>query len=303
MNATIFIGLGHMGAPMARLHSAAHPTFVFDVVPAASEGLAADSEATAIASLEAIPADVDTVILMLPTSRHVEQLLVDDGLFERLPKGAVVIDMGSSEPQSTQQLAKTAGEHGLGYVDAPVSGGVAKAETGELAIIVGGAADHVAHAMPHLEVLGGDISHVGDAGAGHAVKALNNLLSATNIAAASEAATIGAKFGVAPDVFIDVINTATGMSQASQVKFPKHILPGTFASGFAYDLMLKDMKIAMGLAEQVGFSPVTTAAFETLSEGREALGERPDHTEVARVYEQRTGIELRASEHGGEEAR
>lgn len=293
MSGTLFLGLGRMGAPMARLHAAAFPTRVFDVFPDAAHAVADASPATVVDDLAREGDGIDTVILMLPTSRHVEEALTGaTGLFERLPQDALVIDMGSSEPASTRALAATAREHGLVYVDAPVSGGIAKAETGELTIMVGGTDAAVARAMPHLETVGTSIVHVGPAGAGHAAKALNNLVSATNIAAATEAVIVGKHYGIEPATMIEVLNASTGMSQATQVKFPQHILPGTYASKFAYDLMLKDMGIARRMADEVGFAPVTGAAFDTLSEGRSALGEQPDHTEVARVYERATGITI-----------
>jgi 3-hydroxyisobutyrate dehydrogenase len=293
MSVTLFLGLGRMGAPMARLHAAAFLTRVYDVFPEAATAVAAASDAVAVADLVAEGADADVVILMLPTSRHVEDALQGDGgLFARLPQGALVIDMGSSEPSSTRALAAEAAELGLAYVDAPVSGGIAKAETGELTIMVGGEDDAVTRAMPHLETVGTSIVHVGPAGAGHAAKALNNLVSATNIAAATEAVTIAKHFGIEPATMVEVLNASTGMSQATRVKFPQHILPGTYGSRFAYDLMLKDMGIARQMADEVGFAPVTGAAFATLTEGRADLGEHPDHTEIARVYARATGITI-----------
>jgi len=293
MSHTLFLGLGRMGAPMARLHADAFETHVFDVFPDAVSAVVEGSSARPVADLASEGADVDVVILMLPTSRHVEDALTGEGaLLERLPAGSLVIDMGSSEPGSTRSLAAAAGERGVDYVDAPVSGGIAKAETGQLTIMAGGTDDAVARAMPHLETVGSSIVHVGPAGAGHAAKALNNLVSATNIAAATEAVLIAKHFGIEPAAMIEVLNASTGMSQATQVKFPQHILPGTYASKFAYDLMLKDMGIARRMADEVGFAPVTGAAFDTLSEGRSALGEHADHTEIARVYTRATGISI-----------
>ncbi|WP_293696073.1 NAD(P)-dependent oxidoreductase [uncultured Agrococcus sp.] len=293
MSRTLFLGMGRMGAPMSALHAERFETIVFDVFPDAAERAAAASKAIAIASLAPLPNAVTTVILMLPTSKHVEDtVLGEDGLLEALPDGALVIDMSSSEPESTQRIADAAKELAVHYVDAPVSGGIAKAQTGELSIMAGGSAAAVQAALPHLETMGSSIQHVGPAGAGHAAKALNNLVSATNMAAATEAVTIASRFGIEPSTMVAVLNSATGMSQATQVKFPNHILPGTFASAFAYDLMLKDMRIALNMADRVGFNPVTAAAFDALEAGRPLLGEHPDHTEIARVYEQRTGIEI-----------
>ena len=293
MSRTLFLGMGRMGAPMSKLHAERFETVVFDVSPDAAERAVKDSKTTAVASLSPLPDDVTTVILMLPTSKHVEgTLLGAGGLLEALPKEALVIDMSSSEPESTQRIADASKELSVRYVDAPVSGGIAKARSGELSIMVGGESDGVAAALPHLETMGSSIQHVGPAGAGHAAKALNNLVSATNMAAATEAVTIASRFGIEPSTMVAVLNSATGMSQATQVKFPNHILPGTFASAFAYDLMLKDMRIALEMARQIGFNPVTAAAFDALEEGRKGLGEQPDHTEIARVYEQRTGVEI-----------
>lgn len=281
---TLFIGLGRMGAPMATLHARAFPTVVSDLSERARASVADASGARAVADPAEAASDADTVILMLPTSRHVEDILRGDrGLLALVPEGALVIDMGSSEPQSTRALAAEASARGIAYVDAPVSGGVPKATTGELAIMVGGDPDAVERARPHLEVLGSSIQHVGPAGAGDAAKALNNLVSASNIAVASEALSMAERFGIAPAVMTDVLNAATGRSQASELKFPRYILTGRFDSGFAYDLMLKDMAIAMGLGEGLE-TPVVAAAYDRLRAGRAQLGDAPDHTEIGRLY-------------------
>lgn len=284
MSTTLFIGLGHMGAPMATLHARAFPTAVFDLSAEAVDAVSAACGASVVTDLTGLPAEVTTIILMLPTSRHVEKVLEgEDGLFAQLPSGALVIDMGSSEPGSTRTLAQHAAERGIAYVDAPVSGGVIKAKTGELAIMVGGSEDAVAQALPHLEVLGSSILHVGPAGAGDAAKALNNLVSASNIAVASEALVIAESFGIAPATMTDVLNAATGRSQSSELKLPRYVLTGTFDSGFAYDLMLKDMTIAMGMTNDLEV-PVVRTVFDRLSTGRAELGATPDHTEIARLY-------------------
>lgn len=293
MSTTLFLGLGRMGAPMARLHAGAFRTRVYDVVTDATASVAASSAAEPVTDLADEGPGIDVVILMLPTSAHVEDALRGErGLLGRLAAGALVIDMGSSEPASTRELAAAAAELGIAYVDAPVSGGIAKAETGELTIMAGGEPKAVERARPHLETVGTVIVHVGSAGAGHAAKALNNLVSAANIAAATEAITVAKHNGIEPATMVEVLNASTGMSQATQVKFPQHILPGTYVSGFAYDLMLKDMAIARRMADEIGFAPVTAAAFEALSEGRASLGDHPDHTEIARVYQRATGITI-----------
>lgn len=283
---------------MARRHAERYATVLFDVALDAASALAAQLGCPALSSLGEVPDDVDTVILMLPDSRVVESVLLGGRLLERLAAGSLVIDMGSSEPTSTRQLADTARARGIGYVDAPVSGGVAKAVTGELSIMAGGDQADIDRARSHLQTLGATVLVVGLPGAGHAAKALNNLVSATNLAAAAEALTVAHSFGIEPDVMVDVLNASTGRSQASEVKYPKHVLTGSYDSGFAMDLMIKDLGIARSLAAAQGAStPVSDAAYATAVRARDALGRTAqlDHTEVARYYEQVNHISLRSS--------
>lgn len=284
MQRTLFIGLGRMGRPMVGHIAKRFPTVVHDIARDNVDATAAESGAEPLYDL-ADASDIGTVFLMLPTSGHVESILLDTGLLDRLPSGALVVDMGSSEPASTRRLSALAAERGIDYVDAPVSGGIAKAATGELAILVGGEPTAIERARPYLEAVGSAIVIVGGSGAGHAAKAINNLVSATNIAVATEALIRAKAAGIAPDRMIEVLNSSTGMSQASQVKFPNHILPGTYASNFAYDLMLKDLGIAAGIDAPEAATPLTDAAYALLAEGRKRLGDQPDHTEITRAYE------------------
>lgn len=290
---TLFVGLGRMGGPMVRRHLTVFETLVADRDHDAAARLAEEEglrPPVDLADPHDLPAGVGTVVLMLPDSRAVESVLLDGeaGLLARLSQGALVVDMGSSEPGSTRRLARLAAERGIGYVDAPVSGGVARAITGELAIMAGGSDEDVARARPHLEPLGGSIVHVGPPGAGHAAKALNNLLSATNLAAAAEILCVAQAEGIDPAVMVQVINSSTGRSQATEVKYPQHVLTGTFASGFAMDLMLKDLGIAHRLAEEDGVTtPITAATVATLAEARRVLDrDGLDHTELVQYYEQ-----------------
>lgn len=284
MNKALFIGLGRMGHPMVRNISERFPTLAHDISAEAIASVVQDSQAEGLYDLTDIQS-VGTVILMLPTSNHVERILVETDLLGQMSQGSLVIDMGSSIPTSTQNLAKLASERAIDYVDAPVSGGISKAESGELTMLVGGASSAIERARPYLEAVGSTIVVVGDSGAGHAAKAINNLVSATNIAVASEAVLRAQAAGIAPERMIEVLNSSTGMSQASQVKFTNHILPGSYASNFAYDLMLKDMGIAMEIEVPDEASRITQAAFDILNAGRAQLGENPDHTEITRVYE------------------
>ncbi|MGF4041828.1 NAD(P)-dependent oxidoreductase [Paenarthrobacter nitroguajacolicus] len=297
-HASLFVGLGNMGRPMAINYSPGRELFVYDTNPVVAAEVAAATNGTALPDLENIPSHVGTVILMLPNSRIIESVLrTSPGLLKRLTPGTLIIDMSSSEPESTAALAAEAAALGIDYVDAPVSGGVAKALTGKLAIMVGGDSTAVERAKRHLRNLGESITHVGPPGTGHAAKALNNLLSATNLAAAAEILTVAATAGIAPEKMLEVINGSTGRSQASEFKYPRHILTGSFDSGFAMDLMLKDLKIAKNLiSQQSAEAPIVLTAQETAEKAREILdSDNPDHTEFARYYEKLNGTPLRSS--------
>jgi 3-hydroxyisobutyrate dehydrogenase len=273
-----FIGLGRMGAPMAlRLVGAGHRVRGHDLVPRDLEGvLVAASAADAAAG-------ADAVVLMLPTSADVHWLLVEDGVLEAMNARATLVDMSSSEPLATRELAEAAGGRGIDLVDAPVSGGVPRATDGTLTIMAGGRAAAVERVRPLLEAMGSRVLHVGPVGAGHALKALNNLLSATHLLASCEAVAIGRRFGLDPEVMIEVINTSSGASVSTAVKFPSYILTQSFDSGFGVSLMVKDVGIAVGLGEELGIQ--AELAERTLQLWREAAVALPadaDHTEIAR---------------------
>ncbi|WP_167133608.1 NAD(P)-dependent oxidoreductase [Arthrobacter sedimenti] len=297
-SASLFVGLGNMGRPMAINYSPGRELFVYDTNLAAAADVAMATNGTALPNLENIPPHIGTVILMLPTSRIVESVLRNDpGLFSQLAVGSLIIDMSSSDPESTTDLAAEAAELGIDFVDAPVSGGVSKADAGKLAIMAGGESTAVERAKSHLRNLGEDITHTGPAGTGHVAKALNNLLSATNLAAAAEILTIAATAGITPETMLEVINGSTGRSQATEFKYPRHILTGTFDSGFAMDLMVKDLRIARDLiSRQSAEAPVVLTAQQTAEKARDLLeSASPDHTEFARYYEKLNGSSLRAS--------
>jgi 3-hydroxyisobutyrate dehydrogenase len=280
-----FAGLGHMGTPMAgRLAAAGHRLRVFDIAAAARARLG-DLDGVAVVSQVAEIADgAEVVILMLPDSAVVAQVLLADGLLEHVASSAVVVDMSSSVPARTRELARTAAERGVTLIDAPVSGGVAGAQSGSLTIMVGGPVDVLDRLRPVLEVLGSHVVHAGEfVGAGHAIKALNNLMSAAHLLASSEALLAGRQFGLDPDVMLSIVNSSSGRSGSTQVKWPKFILPQAYDSGFGLRLMLKDMRIALQLEQEVGVpAPIGQAAVAAWAAAAEDLPAAADHTEIAR---------------------
>lgn len=280
-----FVGLGRMGSPMAaRLAGAGYRVLGYDVSGQVARTWAERVPgATAVAGLDAVAVGAAAIVLMLPDSAVVTDVLVARGLLAALPSGTVVIDMSSSVPQVTRELAEQAAARGVALVDAPVSGGVKGAEQGSLTVMVGGAELDVERVRGLLDVLGKRVMHVGDVGAGHAVKALNNLMSATHLLVTSEAMAAAAEFGLDIPTVLDAVNTSSGRSGSTENKWPNFIVPGTFDSGFALRLMLKDMRIGLGLAQSAHTSASLSAtAVDLWAQAADALPPDADHTEIAR---------------------
>ncbi|MFC3075051.1 NAD(P)-dependent oxidoreductase [Shinella pollutisoli] len=277
-----FIGLGMMGTPMcACLAAAGHRLHVADADPARV------AEVCERFSAEPLTWDVapglDMLITMLPNSAIVEAVLLEDGWAGRLARGALVMDMSSSEPTRSRDLATTLAAQRIDYLDAPVSGGVKRAESGSLAILVGGEEPVMQKALPVLQAMGKSILHIGPAGSGHAAKALNNFVSACGLMITVEALHVARRFGIAPEVMTDVLNASTGRSNTTENKVKQFMLSGSFASGFALRLMDKDLSIAGALADSVGY-PLTFGkkGIETWHEVATTAPASADHTEMYR---------------------
>ena len=275
-----FVGLGRMGEPMARrLVAGGVAVRGHDAAPGPAEALA--GVVTLVNSAASAADGVPVVILMLPDSNVVETV-VDGGLLDALRPGTLLVDMSSSEPLRTRGLAERVADRGVTLVDAPVSGGVPGARAGTLMIMVGGPRDAAATLQPLLALMG-RVRHVGGVGAGHALKALNNLLSATNLLACSEAMLAGERFGLDPAVMLDALNRSSGRSGATEDKWPKYVLPETYDSGFTAGLMVKDIRIALGLIEANGAASALAArTVELWGRAVAQLGPGADHTEIVR---------------------
>ena len=274
-----FVGLGHMGVPMtARLTAAGHEVRGFDVDPAAR----ARATAPTVESLAEAAAGAEAVVLMLASSAVVRQVVLEDGLLDAVEPGALIVDMGSSDPTQTRELAAVAASRGIGYVDAPVSGAVVGAEAGTLTIMFGGSAEELSRCELLFAVLGKKVVHAGPVGAGHALKALNNLLSATNFLITLEAVAAGKRFGLDPGVMVDAINDSTGRSWATEHKVPQFVMPRSYTSGFAMRLMVKDIRTARELAHATGAPfELGDTAVALWERAAQALPDEADHTEIA----------------------
>ncbi len=277
-----FIGIGKMGAPMAaRIAGAGFSLSLFDTDAAQARAAAADCGAGCAATLIDLAEECDTVITMLPDGKAVRAVLLDSGLADALPNGSLVIDMSSSDPVGTRALGKELAEKGLRFMDAPVSGGVPRAKTGKLAIMTGGEEETVDAAAPLLRAMGDQLFHAGPLGAGHAMKALNNYVSAAGLVAAIEALRLGEAFGLDPARMTEIFNASTGRNNATENKLAQHVIPESYGSGFSLGLMCKDLETALGLSAETGVpAPFGDACVEYWKDALRTLGPAADHTAV-----------------------
>ena len=220
-------------------------------------------------------AQTSTIITMLPDGlavRAVCETVLRAGF------SGTIIDMSSCHPQDSLSLANKIVAAGSCFIDAPVSGGVAKAASAELMIMAGGKDSEIREVQSLLNALG-NLQHVGPAGAGHTMKALNNYVSAAGLLASFQALATAKAAGISPETFVDVINSSTGRNNTTEVKLKKFVLPAIFNSGFALQLMAKDVDIARELIEAAGYTtPTTPALAECLDAAVAALGQKADHT-------------------------
>jgi 3-hydroxyisobutyrate dehydrogenase len=277
-----FFGLGKMGLPMAtRLHEAGAPVVGFDLTPSARDAFAQSGGAVAMNACEAADGS-EVLITMLPDGKAVRTaLLGNEPLVAHCAANAIVVDMSSSAPVGTRELAGQLAGRGIHLIDAPVSGGVKRALDGSLAIMVGGPPEVVARVRPLLELMGRSIFATGAVGSGHAMKALNNYVSAAGLTAACEALQIGEKFGLDPVVMTDVLNASTGRNNSTEVKLKPFVIPKKYASGFSLGLMAKDLRTADDLARHVDVpAPFSEALIELWEEALDELSAAADHTAI-----------------------
>lgn len=262
-----FVGLGQMGRPMAaNLEKAGFTLRSFDLNGACNCASAAQAARGA-----------DVFLTMLPDGRAVRECV----LGAELPGGMLVLDMSSSDPVGTRALGGELAARGIGLVDAPVSGGVKKAVDGTLAIMAGGDAAAIERVRPLLEKMGGRVFLTGPLGSGHAMKALNNYVSAAGMIATAEALVAGERFGLDPAVMTDILNASSGRNNTTEVKVKQFMLSRSFASGFSTGLMVKDVATAAHLAEAVGASAeFALHCTEIWRRASQALGPGADHTAI-----------------------
>ena len=246
-------GLGNMGRGMAlSLQRGGFTVAGFDPSPAAADNMAREN-VQIFASVAALAAAVDVLILSLPTSDVVEAVVFGtEGILAGARPGLLVVDTSTADPASTRKVAAALAEKSIRFVDAPVSGGPKGAATGTMTMVLGGSAEDVAAVTPVLEAMSAKRVHVGPVGAGHVTKLLNNLMCGAHLIVAGEAARIAAEAGLDPQQIFEGINAGSGRSGITQANYPTWIFNDAFDSGFTMKLMRKDLRLAMGLVSELG---------------------------------------------------
>lgn len=291
-----FIGLGVMGAPMARhLAAAGHRLAVHDVNRAAADALAGDfADVTAAVTPKDVAAASDIVITMLPSGREVRDVALGEaGLAEGFKPGSLLLDTSSAEPWHTTEIAARLRKIGVAMVDAPVSGAEAGAKNAELVFMAGGDPEDVARAAPLFEILGRQSFHLGPIGAGHAMKSINNLITAITFMATGEGLIAGKLYGLDPAVMTEVLNLSTGMSWVSQTHFAQRIFNRRFDDPFKLDLMVKDINIALQVAGDLDLDlPLSEEARRLWLAAQESVPEASSVSALIRSIEVKTGVDL-----------
>ncbi|MCH8228788.1 MAG: NAD(P)-dependent oxidoreductase [Chloroflexi bacterium] len=292
-----FVGLGMMGMPMSRnLVEAGYAVTVFDLDGAAIEAARAFGASPASSGAE-VAAQSDIIITMVPDSPHVEAAIAGpDGILEGVKAGSVVIDMSTISPATGKKMAALLEEKSVNFVDAPVTGGVEGAEAGTLSILVGGNAEAFERTLPVLNVLGGNVTHMGPVGSGHTTKIANQLIGVATLAGISEAFVLAKKAGLDLQLFFDAVKNGAGRSWALETLGPK-ILKGDFSPGFMVKHMQKDLRLAAQLAADTGTSIPTTSLIAQLyhsiqAEGPEATSQ--GHQALIQAIEKLSNAEARA---------
>ena len=286
-----FVGLGIMGHPMAEnLIEAGCNLVVYNRTREKAEEL---DGATVADGPREVAEQSDIIITMLPDSPQVEEVLAgEDGVFEGVEDGALIVDMSTISPVVTAELAEQARAHGASMLDAPVSGGDVGAIEGTLSIMAGGSEEDFERALPLFEVMGGTVTHVGPVGTGQVVKAANQIVVALTIEALSEALVLGSKGGVAPEKILDVLGGGLAGNKVMEAKREK-MLEHSFDPGFRVELHHKDLGIALAAGREYGVTLPVTAVVDQMLETLKMRGRGDqDHSALLTLIEESSGHEI-----------
>ncbi|OZF07783.1 2-hydroxy-3-oxopropionate reductase [Rhodococcus sp. 15-1154-1] len=279
MSQTIgFVGIGAMGSAIASRLVDTNTLWVNDLNPALAIPL--KERGARFAPIDEI-ATCDVVFLSLPGPDNVLKLLLGDGgLAEKMNPGSLVIDTTSSTPIVDEGLVRDLAVKSISYIDAPIAGGVRRAYDGLATLMVGATDEDFARAEPLLNTITSNVFHLGPVGAGHAAKLVNNLLNHCNRFATVEMITLAERYGIAPDVMVDVLNVSSGRSYVTDYTYPEIVFPN-LKQGFTLELMRKDAHLAGALADHVGQKlRVGSLVAEMMNEAVERLGGSADQTDL-----------------------
>ena len=283
-----FLGLGDIGSLMA-VHLAREPfsLTVWNRTESKAKAFAAQHSVRAAPTARDAVRGAAVVVTCLPSSADVEAVLHGQhGMLDSLERGAVLLDCTSGDPPTSRSIAAELSARGVGFIDAPVSGGTTAAKSGSLTVMWGGDERDFERVRPVVEAFGKKIVHAGPVGAGDALKAVNNALLAVHILATGEGLAMLVRAGVHPGVALEVINASSGRSNSSENLIPQRVLTRAFPRTFRLALLDKDVGIAESLASELGMkTPVLSLAAKRMHEARAALGEEVDHVEAVKMIE------------------
>ncbi len=293
-----FIGLGTMGAPMARnILAKGHDLVVFDVVPQSMSSVTV-AGARAAASPRDVALRTDFIITMLPDSPDVERVTAGpDGILAGIRAGSVYIDMSTIDPATTRRIGAQVRAKDAEMIDSPVGKTADAAVAGTLTLMVGGDAAVIARCRPLLDCMGTDFFHCGELGAGQTMKLLNNLLAQALGAASTEALVAGVKAGLTLDTMLSVLRTTMAWNNQLAISMPKRSLVGNFAPGFMMKLAQKDCRLALQMVESLGLdAPVGRATLASLDEGIRHGLQDMDVGAMLKMREEQAGVTVRLSQ-------
>ncbi len=294
---TAVIGLGSMGYGMAQsLVAAGHETYGFDISPERAARLQAEGGSSG--ALADVAADLDSAVIVVLNAAQTEAVLFGEtGVVPRLSAGSVVLNCATVPPAFAKDMAARCADHDVHYLDAPISGGSMKAARGQLTIMASGKPEAFAAADPVLDAISEKVFRLGDAaGAGSAMKAVNQLLAGVHIATMAEALTFGITQGVDPKTFLDVIPSCAGTSWMLENRAP-HIVAGDYTPHSSVNIWPKDLGIVLEIARSAGFdAPVTKAALAQFAKAAEMGLGGEDDAAVAKIYAEQAGVKLPKTE-------
>ena len=283
-----------MGRPLADNIARNHHLFVFDQSSEKMLNLN-DTQFTISDSICSMAKNCEVVLTCLPSSKEVKNVILgDQGLAENMANNSLIIDMTTGDPETTRYLAREISSLGIKLIDAPVSGGPKGARNGKLSIIVGGNEELFKRAYPILSLISTNVLHAGDIGAGHAIKAGNNLLNLICRMATFEVVSMLAKEDIPPENIVKILQASSGRNYTTEITLPDNILSGKMHQGFTTGLMQKDTNIALSLAKSNKLSaPFGQLAIDILQKTIDQYGSDADMSNLALIYEELTGVRVR----------